>query len=497
MVNIADLIKNVRKSVENDSFLYLFENEDFNSFGFSYDWAFKEHNVLDSNGDIQKDSNGNIKTETNWHNTVRPVLEFNKVIGTYYKNNNGNWIDLKTILKEKSSQFGSDIKGSSIKEIFDNEQYRIKKENIPEISDYIDSNSKIWHIPSMDGEIYKKIVKKDYGDNDIYLIDMKVCDIDNPSNDNLPHICKDLLIEVKSRDSNNDKITNDIDINNSLLVIDGRFLPMEKIKLNDGTFDKRKFYVRNGKTFLVPTKITDENSKKYYYNPIIHIFQWRNVTISDYLRPTHINLGKVYLEKKNDKGEIIYSKNVLYLKTLYYKETIDSKSCILFLNDKILNENIDYWIKDSKIHIKNMDNIIKSLYNEYDVSKHPNPIRKIDEFINGLEYNLVILNHKEGNKKAIINKIPVVSKNNPFPNDLVFSDYTGNDILIVDGYYAKHVKKHENVVSIPYASSLLNNPSKDSELKITQASKEIKSKISYDPILNSRIEAFSISEQDI
>lgn len=442
MNNITDIFsykKSIKKNIDNDTFLFLFNNS--SPLCISREMLEKETEL----------NNGSFFT---YQNTILPNLLYsNKCDNILYKNKYGEWINF-SILSMSYTTSTDLVDIANDKNIY--KKYLVSKTNIPEV-DFLDNEGKAHYIEEHDGETYqpKKVIYIDSKNENVTKITQFSIDSPSMTSSTLNHVKNDLKIELLTETAEN-----------LVVWLNGVFV--EPIY---DTNNNKVFYIRDAKNVLdtIGLGVKNEDNLKYennmasiryepenvyYYNIDLRMWKWEDVTVSNkWFNVTNTKQSKLYYDYT---GYDIVTE-------LYFDEEINPDAHIIFLNGQILHQN-EYTIdKTNKKHVYLNKVYMETLMliRELIDKGYTNPYMYLKTLIMNRYYNAINLSNSNSRDTLKINHIKPIKSNFPYVNDVMFRNPRMFDIVLVNGSFIPYVIQRNGIYRYPktvdtYTSEYLN-----------------------------------------
>lgn len=442
MNNITDIFsykKSIKKNIDNDTFLYLFNNS--SPLCISRETLYKETDLED----------GSYFT---YNSKVLPNLLYSgKCDNILYKNKNGVWINFSLLAMEYTTS-------TDLVEIANDEnvykKFEVSKSNIPEV-DFLDSENKVHYIEEHDGETYqpKKATYLDTTNENVVKITQYSIDTPGATSSTLNHIKNDLKIELITETAEN-----------LVVWLNGVFVePIYDTESN------KIFYIRDAKNVLDTIGLGVKNDDKleyennmasilydpenvYYYNIDLRIWKWEEVTVS-----------KNWIEVLNTKQSKLYYDYTGYdiVTELYFEEEINPDAHMIFLNGQLLHQD-EYTIDSTNrkhVYLNKIYMETLVLIRELIEKGYNNPYMYLKTLIMNRYYHAINLNDTDGRKTLKVNHVKPVKSNFPYINDVIFRNPRMFDIVLINGSYIPYTVQRNGIYRYPktidsYTSETLN-----------------------------------------
>lgn len=442
MNNITDIFsykKSIKKNIDNDTFLYLFNNSA--PLCISREAILKETELKD----------GSFFT---YENKILPNLLYsNKCDNILYKNKDGIWINF-TLLSMNYTTSTDLVDIANDKNIY--MKYKVSKENIPEV-DFLDSENKVHYIEEHDGETYqpKKVTYIDTSNDKVVKISQYSIDTPGFTSSTMNHIKNDLKIELLTETAEN-----------LVVWLNGVFV--EPIYDSE---NNKIFYIRDAKNVLDTIGLGVKNDDKleyennmasilynpeniYYYNIDLRIWKWEEVRVS-----------KNWISVLNTKQSKLYYDYTGYdvVTELFFEEELNPDANMIFLNGQLLHQD-EYTIDPNnkkhvyltKIYMETLVLIRELIEKGYD-----NPYMYLKTLVMNRYYHAINLIDTDGRKTLKVNHVKPIKSNFPYINDVMFRNPRMFDIVLVNGSYLPYTIQRNGVFRYPktidtYTSETLN-----------------------------------------
>lgn len=442
MNNITDIFsykKSIKKNIDNDTFLFLFNNS--SPLCIAREAITKETELDD----------GSFFT---YQSKILPNLLYsNKCDNTLYKNKFGEWINF-TLLSMDYTTSTDLVDIANDKNIY--KKYIVSKDNIPEV-DFLDSENKTHYIEEHDGETYqpKKVIYIDCNNENVTKITQHSIDSPGITSSTMNHVKNDLKIELLTETAEN-----------LVVWLNGVFV--EPIY---DTNNNKVFYIRDAKNVLdtigLGVKHEDnleyENNMSsilydpenvYYYNIDLRLWKWEDVIVSD-----------KWISVLNTKQSKLYYDYTGYdvVTELFFDEEINPDAHMIFLNGQILHQD-EYTIDNTnrkhvylnKVYMETLI-LIRELINK----GYTNPYMYLKTLIMNRYYHAINLSDTNGKKTLKINHVKPIRSNFPYVNDVMFRNPRMFDIVLVNGSFIPYSVQRNGIYRYPktvetYTSETLN-----------------------------------------
>jgi alpha-tubulin suppressor-like RCC1 family protein len=354
----------------------------------------------------------------------------NNIIGIYYKNNHGIWIDW---MKMKSMYPTADFYATADLPTTE-ETFRLDVKHIPKVN-YTDANGQMFIINEKDNYTYA------YNDIDILnsitgeVIEYSFIDINSLGGAQpLKHHRSDLKIEIKDDHIIKDKW---------LGWLNGAFVDIIPDENND-----KIGYIKNAaaiipavekcKSSTTPVSLSTNNATvnekgdktELRWDIKLKLFGWKGVKVKR--QEKHINLF--------NKTGTYKDREFMYADVLQYATPLVKDTFLLLLNGQIMDEDLyEIDLKDPRrLYIKGYYEWIIKSFIEGERGIPGNYFDRISDMISNNQFTIVRLESEDPLKTAYFFKDRACVKNMPYIGDVTFPEVKYGDLVCVDGHYKQY-----------------------------------------------------------
>lgn len=436
---------------------------------------------------IENDKNdiGRISKEvdTIWSVYHDIILNWDKYYGrkaTYYKNDNGKWINYGKMMGEKANDSSlyntKNEKGvitlnysaiySAANSPVNEEKYAVSSDNFPTVR-FLDGKGVEYIINKCDG-------KRDFGDGEFKK---------NTFFDTLDE--SKFRIELFSRKyetsmGSQPYLQHRNDVKLTLTELDTEYTFDNFITWMNGMIprfnrypDNKSMYILNGTSFIptirkcektntevnlsTSTKSTVEEPKtptelRWDFN--IKLFGWKDVLASNPEEPLSINNTRFTF---NDRFFDIPD-------TLIFENEVEEDSFILLMNGVVLNEN-NYSISENnkrKIILKNYKSFVLSLFIELVGKEYKtNKFDRLKDVVTSNKFTMIRFKSTDETRKIKVYRDRECIRNSPYPGQVTFRDVDYNDLILVDGHYIPYLWENHKSIRFPDTISTVRDSEND------------------------------------
>lgn len=456
MTKIEDFIDRHKTVSDEKTVLWCFiGNTTGYNVGYNLDWIFYESEREDGTIDLP-----------NYNQIIMKQLAAFPIKKVYYKRF-GKWYDF--------SKFPTNV---SIREIEDKIiEYKDMPECIVDVEEipafeYIDENSNIYHINEQDGKPQNSIPLTELFNSDKCDISYDFVNIEEPANNNKPHLCYDLCITIIPKNGYT------VDMNNLFICYNGFFSSYYRKSIEvDGEIqytEPNRIYILKAKTYtptkVIRDKITAEKQLRspsdanietvtlVENEPIDHercydidlrIYSWENVSINDNQK---VGSSEKIIYDEFDLGNdkrVVRHANYKY--KLTFKNDIDEKKHILLRNGSIIPREEYHILNKRTIVLDFIDLEMMALQYELKSIYGYDYMHRMNRYINQFKYTLLNLEYVgQDNKEIAVYYDRNMIKNIPYPMHITFPTNINSDgILLMDGVVERYELKAKNIIAYP------------------------------------------------
>jgi hypothetical protein len=198
------------------------------------------------------------------------------------------------------------------------------------------------------------------------------------------------------------------------------------------------------------TVITDSKDDEYRYDINLHLFSWKNVSVSGFYNVQSSELASI-----TDSN----FETVNVLKTMIFPVDVNVDAHFIICNGKVLSKD-EYKIDPDnhrRVTLLNVEKETNALLSEIssEINEfseyYPNvsPIRMLRRLIKNRTYSLINFESKDSTKKIYLRSSNACAINFPYKGEITFTKLNIGDLVLVDGIYSPYLWVHSNTIKFP------------------------------------------------
>ena len=383
-----------------------------------------------------------------YNKKVMKRFPYEHLLGIYYKNTNGVWINYNLIKNDVPDMISLKIAAVQYED-----RFKIPDLKVLPACTFIDSDNHVHHIDAWDGNTFGESVTYDeLNTNDYETVRYEPFEIDNPT---LTFQKRALMHDLKITVPSNKRRKN------FLVWLNGALVPTT----GDAT-SQNIMYLRNALTMIGSkcvdqiqgsghtttsnaTVVEDESNNVYRYDVNLRMFSWKGVSVSDFLMPVSI-----------DQAAITYNYSQIFItKNLYFQENVNENAHMIICNGRVLQKDEYYVDPDNPKKVvltKVVDranellvDLIKDIEDYPDYYTNVKPLRLLYRTLSQKTYSLVNFESEDSSKELYLRQSNSCAVNFPYKNEITFSKLNIGDLVLIKGLYVPYLIEHANTIKLP------------------------------------------------